>query len=79
MKPIKSRYKVRPVGNKGNTKQGYVFAPYIMSYDLVSSPAFDAASFDSYDQIIYERKIKERNRKIKDILNDGEIGTGEEN
>ena len=53
------------IGKKGkNVEPGYVWAPYIMTYDVVSTPGFPNAKMASRYQSAKIKKIK----KIKKIL-----------
>ena len=54
----------RLIGKKGkNVESGYVWAPYIMTYDVVSTPGFPNAKMASRYQNPKIKKIKKNPRK----------------
>jgi hypothetical protein len=56
------------IGKKGkNVEPGYVWAPYIMTYDVVSTPGFPNAKMASRYQNSKIKKIKKILEKIEDF------------
>jgi hypothetical protein len=56
------------IGKKGkNVESGYVWAPYIMTYDVVSTPGFPNAKMASRYQNPKIKKIKKILEKIEDF------------
>ena len=56
------------IGKKGkNVEPGYVWAPYIMTYDVVSTPGFTNAKMASRYQNPKIKKIKKILEKIEDF------------
>ncbi len=56
------------IGKKGNNLEpGYVWAPYIATYDIVSSPGFHGASMTSRYKNPKVEKIKKILEKIEDF------------
>jgi len=56
------------IGKKGeNLEPGYVWAPYITTYDVVSSPGFNSASMLSRYQNPKIKKIKKILENIEDF------------
>ena len=55
------------IGKKGNNLEpGYVWAPYITTYDVVASPGFSGASMASRYKNPKVEKIKKILEKIED-------------
>ena len=56
------------IGKKGkNVEPGYVWAPYIMTYDVVSTPGFTNAKMASRYQNPKIKKIKKILERIEDF------------
>ena len=56
------------IGKKAkNVEPGYVWAPYIMTYDVVSTPGFPNAKMTSRYQNPKIKKIKKILEKIEDF------------